>query len=647
MKPVIKDLSSNILLLALILATAIFLRFFRLTEIPFTQDEYSAIFRTGSGSLRDLIEHGIKPDGHPAGIQMLLYFMIQILGLSGFFLKLPFLVSGVLAVWLSFMIGSKWFNHTTGLITASFMSVLQYTVYYSQVARPYASGLFFSLWMVWHWTAILFHPDRNLKKNLAGFILAGILCSYNHHFSLLFAVIVWITGLFLVKPVYFRKYIFTGILMIAAYLPHLPVTIHQLGMKGVEGWLSRPGASFIIDYLKYVFHFSPVFGGIALVLLATGLFIKRNVHPVAPFRIIAITWFMILLVTGYIYSLFVNAVLQYSVLIFAFPFLLMFLFSYLKDFSPLYKTFAVVVVLAAGIATLLLNRHHYEIFYNSGPDRILLETRERLQKYGIENTSVIFHADERVIRYILPPNERVKREDIWYVSDTTTFRSFRNYVRCSQAEYLIFAWTALPKLEMMNIISEYFPVQLEREDYFLSGFHLFTKRSGRKGVGDIKWEDRIGFEAGEEPKGFHPDKITGDRSFEGDYSYRIDAAEEFGPVYTVSLNDLDPGRNDYMSVGVTILIDDKENDPVLVATVEGKGNGVEWRGLPVRQFLTDPDGWGKASVTFQFPGKMLRRKNMIFKTYIWNRDKTPVYIDNFEVKLYRGNNRLYGLFEEI
>ena len=64
--------------LVLILLFAAVLRFWNYFEIPFTHDEFSALFRTQFNSFSELIDKGIKIDGHPAGVQMFLYFWVKI-----------------------------------------------------------------------------------------------------------------------------------------------------------------------------------------------------------------------------------------------------------------------------------------------------------------------------------------------------------------------------------------------------------------------------------------------------------------------------------------------------------------------------------------------------------------------------------------
>lgn len=450
------------LLFLLILAVAVFLRFYRISDIPFTQDEFSAIFRTDYASFGDLINYGVKPDGHPAGIQVLLFAIIRIFGVSRVLLKIPFLLFGLLSLFFAYRIARTWFNDTVALLTTSMLAVLQYMVYYSQIDRPYMSGMFFSLWMVWCWTQFILYPGKNDLKNFAGMVLAAICCAYNHYFSMLFTSIVWLTGLFLIEKKRLGYYLMGGLLILLAYLPHLPVLLHQMKMKGIEDWLAKPDIFFVTDYLAYVFHFSPllmlVIGSIGL----AGFFLRsKEISGKPPFRLIAVVWFFILLAAGFVYSLLVSAVLQYSVLIFAFPFLLIVLFSFYPEIRTSWRILPVSLILVTGTLTLFLN------------------------------------------------------------------------------------------------------------------------------------------------------------------------------------------RNDYITVTLSLFLTDPGSNPILVGSVESGGDELIWRGNAARDFLHGSEQWGKAYLSIRLPGEILRQKNLVFKTYLWNRDRADYYIDDFEVTIHTGNQRLYGLFEKI
>jgi len=636
------------LLFLLILAVAVFLRFYRISDIPFTQDEFSAIFRTDYTSFSDLINYGVKPDGHPAGIQVLLFAIIRIFGDNRVLLKIPFLLFGLLSLFFAYRIARTWFNDTVALLAASMLAVLQYMVYYSQIARPYMSGMFFSLWMVWCWTQFVLNPEKNELKNLAGMVLAAICCAYNHYFSMLFASIVWLTGLFLIEKKRVGYYLMGGLLILLAYLPHLPVLLHQMKMKGVEDWLAKPDIFFITDYLAYVFHFSPL---LMMVIGSIGLagFLLRSKEKSGkpPFRLIAVVWFFILLAAGFVYSLLVSAVLQYSVLIFAFPFLLIVLFSFYPEIRTSWRILPVSLILVTGALTLFLNRHHYEVFYESGPGKIIEETVAHDEKYGSDRVSVVFHADRRSIDFTLSSMLADLPQEIQYIDDSTTFPDFREYLSLLETDYLIYAWTAPTAMEYEELVKEYFPYHLEWKKSFLTEFHLFSRSDKTGHFSNAKWNARTGFESGEALFDYHPDYITDTLSATGKRCYLVNSMTQYGPPYLLYLNKLDLDRNDYITVTLSLFLTDPGSNPILVGSVESDGDELIWRGNAARDFLHGSEQWGKAYLSIRLPGEILQQKNLVFKTYLWNRDRADCYIDDFEITVHTGNQRLYGLFEKI
>lgn len=85
--------------------------------------------------------------------------------------------------------------------------------------------------------------------------------------------------------------------------------------------------SVFSNYLNYIFQFSLWLKSlVVLLLLASIVFYDKNLALGNKFRLIAITWFLSPMVIGYFYSVHRNAVLQYSVLIFSFPFFLLLCF---------------------------------------------------------------------------------------------------------------------------------------------------------------------------------------------------------------------------------------------------------------------------------------------------------------------------------
>ncbi|MDD2306253.1 MAG: glycosyltransferase family 39 protein [Prolixibacteraceae bacterium] len=311
--------NNKILILILIISSA--LRLYHYFEIPYTHDEFSALFRTHFNSFSELIEKGVKVDGHPAGIQVFLYYWTAIFGYSEWIVKLPFICFGILSVLMIYLIAKEWYNETVALISASFLASIQFTIMYSQIARPYISGLFFSLLMVYFWTKIIHNPHKRFYLNSLFFIISATLCAYNHYFSLLFAAIVGISGIFFIQKQFLLKYVASGFIIALLYIPHLQIFIYQLKVGGVGGWLGKPNNDFILNYLGYIFDFSTVTYLLIALLIIFGLFKSGKIQQNFRHFTLFLSWFILPFLIGFFYSKYVNSVLQYSVLIFSMPFL--------------------------------------------------------------------------------------------------------------------------------------------------------------------------------------------------------------------------------------------------------------------------------------------------------------------------------------
>ena len=318
-------ITDALILLFIILIGGI-LRFFDLSNLPMTHEELSVLHRLDFNSFAELVEHGVKEDGHPAGVQVFLFYWTKLFGKSVIVIKLPFLIMGLACIPLAWLVSKKWFNDTTALLVAASLASLQFPVMYSQIARPYISGLFFCLLMVLFWTRLLFGSRNRKILNSAGFILSTAACCYNHHFSLLFASIVGVTGLFFLRKGESRVYLLSLAAIIILYIPHLNIFFHQLNNEGLQ-WLGRPDNSFITDYIGYIFHFNTlVYVSVILIPLSGILMNKGGIRPINKFQVISLIWFFSPALTGFFYSRYIMPVVQYSTLIFSFPYLLFFLF---------------------------------------------------------------------------------------------------------------------------------------------------------------------------------------------------------------------------------------------------------------------------------------------------------------------------------
>ena len=633
---------SNRWILFLILMVAVVLRVFNLSEIPFTHDEFSALSRLNFDSFSALIHEGVKIDGHPAGVQVFLYYWTKIFGISTIAVKFPFIIAGVISVYLTFSIGEKWMNETVGLISAATVSCLQYTVLFSQIARPYISGLFFSLLMVFFLTKLIQHPKRNFLLNGCFFIISGALCAYNHHFSLLFAAIVGVSGLFFIQKAFLIRYCLLGLGIFGLYIPHLEIFFYQLNVAGVEEWLAKPTPVFFLNYISYIFNYSYIFImvvlGIALGFLVTKKHVKINLKNYLLF----LTWFLTPLLIGYFYSTNVNAVLQYSVLIFSFTYLLFLLFGHLPNCSPKTNLILVALILLTGTLSLVYERQHYKYFYQSPYLEILNDLQVANEK---ENVLSVVQSVEHINAYYMN-QMRFDSNYTWY-DQFESIPDFKQFLIDNAEHHSYFYLGCLHHIDplVVPIIQEFYPSIELQKNYFGGSSYLFSKNPSPS-----KLVSTLGFEKDSLPSwSYNTSSIIDTVSYAGKRSYQINPDEEWGPGFEANL-----GRfllKDHAFIDLSVKI--KANQPptaTLVLTLENEGETILWRGYDFDQQL-NLQQQGAESATFhgtiEIPKEHLNNPNLKFKTYIWNKDKNTFLVEDYKIKLRKGNPIIYGIVNKL
>ncbi len=638
---------SNLTVLFLILVVATLLRVYDLFHIPYTYDEFSALFRTRFDSFSELIEKGVKVDTLPAGIQVLLYLLTGMFGWNEWIIKMPFILSGILSAWLIFLVARLWYNETAGLISAAFVASLQYTVIYSQIARPYASGLFLVLLMVYFWSKIIKTPEKRLYLNSYLFIISATLCAYNHHFSLLVAAVAGISGLFLIERKYLVRYLISCVIICILYLPHLEILFAQMKMKGNEGWLGTLRYDFILNYFRYVFQYSIVSYLLVLLIIIYGIF-KKEKHPdYLKTSLLFLTWFCVPFVTGFVYSRLVNNVMQFSVLIFSFPFLLFLLFGHFKALKPTVNLILVVLILAVNIFSLVYVRKHYSVFYNSQYVHILTDRVEAEQQYG-EIPSII-DSDKNISDYYIR-KMGLDSNFTWYdqLAGAGGFEDFL-HEQTQKSDYLYFGCLSSNPATTVPVIREYYPFIKTQNNYSGGTTYIFSKSDGLD-------DDRVEYWSfSGDPKehwtAVKPDRFIDTDGFSCNDSYLVDSSMEWSPVYSRVLDEnLMPGSHDFIDISVRVSLPDTLREVILVASLERDKEFIHWGGSKFDLYLDPVEEkgfWKPVYYSINLANVHADLDGALLKVYVWNKGRAGFLMDDFLVRFRKGNPVVYGLVEEI
>lgn len=313
----------------MIIALGAFFRLHRLGSMSYSNDELSALTRAQQPGVTDVLEKGVRGDGHPAGVELWLHFYTKILGTGELAVRLPFAICGIASILVLFLIGKRCFGETTGLLAAGMLAVLEFPILQSQLARPYAPGLLWVLLATLFLVSLAQAPKFNWVS-ATGWVVFSACALYTHHFSAFAVAVLGITGFLIVPARYRLRYALMGVGALLLYLPHLGITYAQVRLGGLD-WIGPPPRTFLIDHLQYIFNDSGLLLWLVVLSTVASIIYWRRVIRWQRYHTLALLMFLAPAVAGMIWSHAVQPVLLHSGLLFTMPFALLLLFSFMRE----------------------------------------------------------------------------------------------------------------------------------------------------------------------------------------------------------------------------------------------------------------------------------------------------------------------------
>ena len=631
------------LILVLILIAGFCLRFWDYWHIPFMFDELSAMGRTTYGNFADLINFGVvERDSHPAGVQVFLYYWVSLVGDSEPLVKLPFLLAGLASIWLSFRIGELWFGKTTAILTAAFVSSLQLFVMYSQIARPYISGLFVSLYMVYYWSLYFFKKPST--KYLIGFALFGALAAYNHYFSLLFATTVGLSGLLFVNRKTVLPYMLSGVAILLLYIPHLEIIFAQAEKGTIGGWLGEPGQLFMIKFVYWLFHKSWLSLGLFVAIMVAGIVSGEKIGYYLPAkkRWVLFLWLLPAPVFGYIYSYSVEPILQNSLLIFTTPFAFILLFSFFGELDWKKLGVAVILILLVNSLTLIFVRNYYNVFYKQ-PFQHMGESAVQLDHEYPGEVFLLNHYIPYFTEYYL---EKYERQNIPFSSTKNadmTLVKFDSIVKSVEQNFVIASGL---DDQYFQVIKHHFPNWVGYENGFTFEEYTFARQLP-SGMLTIERKQVTAFDFNEKSDGWeYSDNLVLFDSLENQKVLVLEKQVEWGPKYTFPLSQISTSGYIMIDIEVDVLPLGDTCELVLVAEIKRDNERLSWRGFNFGDFQFEKGKWQKFYATLDVQKALNNNMDVTgceVVIFLWNKNKNYVKLKDINISTRPGNKDRYAL----
>ena len=421
----------------------------------------------------------------------------------------------------------------------------------------------------------------------------------------------------------------------------------------MEDWLSKPDTGFILEYFKYILHFSHLLIGLVIILSLLGtIFTTSKFKETNKFRILALSWFFITYAIGYFYSLYVNAVLQYSVLLFAFPFLILFLFSFYKDLNQIFKTSILLIFMTIAIYTLNYERQHYDIQYNSAYKEILVEADKFRNDNRKSTITTTIYLPKHIKDYYI---EKLAINDsgFYYPDSLTNYIQFRDFVKQQNTDYFVLGYSLTPRIEHKLIVEEEFPYLIEKKGWYKGDFYVYSKNKPAEInytspdsvlYSIINTFDTL-IEGWDDVELFY--QLTKGNSYEGDQILRFNQDFEYSPEFIANLSDISNSRTNEILISVDTYVPLSLVDPELRCDFFVENKLITWQSSQMIEFVNEPKKRLKVHLGFRLADINIDLNKASLLVYFWNRDFEVLYIDEFKIEVREGNPKIYGLTQKF
>ena len=597
-----------------------------------TNDELSALNRLNFGSISELISQGILIDGHPALTQLFLYFYTELFGVTTWAIRIPFVIAAL--VGLLFM-----YKATSQIIskTAAFLSVLalvqsQFFLNYSQLARPYALGFMACM--------LLFYRISKLSKeglkpsNQIIFILGIVLSFTSHYFAALSGFLLILFGFGITPKQNRKRYLILSFIAAIILLVHLPITLNHLSIGGLS-WLPKPENDFFIEFLYYAFNQNWLFLFCILLVLVLAYFLKY--FQIRSIQLPLLTLAILPYLVAYFYSKYQSPVLQNSALLFSFPFLLIFLFSFLKEFPLKGKYMIVVGFILIGISTLWQANHFFSKRPFANFKEVVSFSLKETKKYGKQDLLSFANTNDSSYFYYYYQQfcDTVEFDIPQFYGNQEIIKAFKLIDEGKQAAILFsFAGVPIP-LEVYEYAKLKYPTIEERQRYFNSEVMLLSNKIiARKKVFTANfetpnpnwevaansWNDSIYYSS---PK-----------------AYQLTKETEYAATFRAPLKNLSSKNHPWLTVSMKLKHANIQN-LLVVFDVRRKGESIYWRGYDTQVFYKENEWYTFLSV-WQRTEDLEDDDELLI--YLWNKDQGQFYIDDLEINNYEDSD--YFFYED-
>ena len=347
----------------------------------------------------------------------------------------------------------------------------------------------------------------------------------------------------------------------------------------------------------------------------------------------------------FFYSLEVNPVLQYSVLIFSFPFLFFILFGHIGELSSKSKTIGLIILTPILLLSLIFGREYYTLFYQSPYEGIVDQTQEFQEENSNKAISIIDSNDKFTNYYVNKKEEKFPYHIIQDFSSRKELVSFLDTIKDSNLSY---GSLSLSDALLPAIFIDYFPALKSKVVYSQGNYYEFSKEgtSNVKLYRDAVWEND--FNGWTDKWSVKKESVGKMASSQNGHVFSFFEGQEWGLSFEIELDELVLEQNDLIDIRLDVTSVNDVDELIIVSEIIDEDVKYHWKSTSNHEYRGVKDSSSyRMYHTIKLSDNTLGNNKKILKVYCWNKGKTPIIVDDVSIKVRIGNPIIYGLLREI
>jgi hypothetical protein len=418
-----------------ILCLAIVARIIFIIGQGFSNDELSGLIRTQHHSWNTFWYYGVtEGDMHPVFYQALLWFWVRIFGDSEIAVRAPGILFFIASQFLLYLICVKHVHKYAGIWLTACYAGLGFMIMNTSFARPYNSGVFFLILMLYAYMEMRNNEVINWKPTI-WLTVGAIGALLSHYFAGLVAGVFMGFAFFMVSKKWKWHVTLSAVLTLLGFSLHASATIYQLSKGGLQ-WLSPPG----IRWLPEVFWQISNESWLVIMLLTVYVFWLILCYAgkrLNPDGWALLVFFGLIILTGYLVSWLLTPVMRELVMLFMLPFPLLGFVHLVQWKEQKFTEWSFVLL------SIIFCCHSFTYYDLLGNERfgvfreVAKEVEKAISEHGYKN--ITFASNFNNIAYLNYYLKKDIQEPIEDWSDPRSFRRMSHRIRHSNNNYFCYS----------------------------------------------------------------------------------------------------------------------------------------------------------------------------------------------------------------